>query len=462
MRHRKRGGIILMVLIFTVIIAVMLASVFSLVTSEHRGAIRSLGRESAFHIAESGIEITMCALRNGVLVGEEWSANESGSVYYYVKDGIYLGNQTGALQVALEDLGGSDFMVTCLGEVRSGRLTVQRAVQTEVYVEKAGEAAQQGDPTYHYGIVSRYSMKLNHSNPGMFAASYDSYNNCGIPVREINTGYDITLATPNAADDAINLNNSYIQGSVRSGGGRIAYDDNPNAGVDQMATVVGEESGLSNGVDPNMLTNDFDGTIKSVSLPDTSDYTQVEYDQNFWQNKDCISIGEPGVKTYISTENLNFNGSLLTVNGDVVLHVNRTINLQGDIGVMNGSHLTLAAGENIQLNGNTTHQHPSQLELLSLAGKDVVVHSELWTGTINAPDSNVRLHGNAQPVRNSEFRGAVVAGNFEATNGFTFYYDISLKFGSGDESPSDVSSGGVVTIKSWSEIPPESCQDLFF
>jgi len=65
-------------------------------------------------------------------------------------------------------------------------------------------------------------------------------------------------------------------------------------------------------------------------------------------------------------------------------------------------------------------------------------------------------------VRKSEFRGAVVAGNFEATNGFTFYYDISLKFGSGDESPSDVSSGGVVTIKSWSEIPPESCQDLFF
>ncbi len=458
----KRGSTTLVALIFSIILAALVASAMALVNSEFRSAKRTISRDAAFHVAESGIETAIHAIKNDALdTYSAWVKGSGGYSWTHVKSEFDVGYNKSELNISVEDQLDGSYIITSLGKVANANSFVERAIKVYVELETAEPVSDSvSNPNYNYGIVGRNSISLNHSNPGMLAASYDSKLNGGIP-SETNSGYEISLVTPSKNSWSLNLNNSVIHGAVRTGGGNINYSSGDQWNPGQNATIVGVDSGMTSGVDPNMMSTDFDGEVQEVIIPDTSDYITEDYDQNYWQNKGEISIGSWGLDTYITTENFNFNGNDIHVNGNVVMLVNRTINLQGDINIPDGCTLVIMANENIQLNGSTTHSYPSQLEVISLQGRDVVVHSDLWTGTINAPDSTVRLHGTASPVRNSEFRGAVIAGRFEATNGFTFYYDIRLGNGFANKSESGESVRGDVSVQKWLEVAPSSVANLF-
>lgn len=460
--YPRRGSVITLAMIFSAVTILAITYLSQSILTQHKTTMRYGLGQSAFHLAESGIERAIYAITEEQLGGSQWPSNGLQS-WLYTESDEPVGKHAATTKVQVVNNGGGQYTITAKSSIKLGDELVERAVQivAKQSVTEEQITEQTGSGIFAYGLVARDGIKLNHNNPGMRIASYDSNVNFGVPNFGVNTGYETVVGTPSANNYAININNAYIHGAVRSGGGSIGYNsgfNNPSQ-QGQNATVKGPDSTNSYGVDQNRMSTDFDVEIPDPVLPEKVGYNQVNIsDQNYWQNNREVYLGSWNVPTWVDTPTMSNNqNSKIHVIGDVVIDVQRNFNVGGDIIIEPGAKLTIMAGENMHLNANyVQQQHPDQFHLIAKNSQDVVINSfKVISAVIDAPKSNVRLAGVGGSPK-SQFRGAIVAKFIEVTNGAEFYYDINLGDGGSDSGEVVVDAGGVVgalELISWAQIP---------
>jgi hypothetical protein len=458
MTRNQRGSAIIIALIFAAAALLVLVSQTRTLMQQYETTMDYGLGQCAFHLSESGLEWGMHAITGNDLGTGGWSSQGSNTWTRTFTEDVYK-DYTATTEVTVKrdsDL----YTLTALTTIDVSGTPVASAVEVKLRAARtvAEEAADTGTGIFGYGMVARDSIKLNHNNPGMRVASYNSENDYGIPYFGQNTGYDVVIATPSKNYGAININNAYIHGAVRSGGGTISYSNSHPHDPRQNATVIGPDSGMSYGVDPNRISQDFDAEIPDPVLPTSTGRSIESRDQNYWQNNSSINLGSWNKGTWVNTERINTNkNTKITIVGDVVIDAQRNLNLGANVDIEPGATLIIMAGENIHINADTIdQQYPAQLQIIAKGSQDVVINDfDVFTGIINAPKSNVRLAGVGGTPK-SQFRGAIVAKYIEVTNGAEFYYDTRL---GGDDDDSDDSAddgSGVaeLTLLSWREVPP--------
>ena len=456
----RQGSVIAIALILGTVSLIGITYLLNSLLQAHETTIRYGVSQSAFRLAEGGVELAMSAIVGNDLSTSAWQKTNSDTWTYATESGT-LGQYNTNNTIQVKDLGSDIYSITSMSTVYIGGEEVTRALKILVEQERSSVQVQEntGSGVFGYGMVAKNAIKLNHNNPGMKVASYNSDVNFGVPIFGENTSRLVTIATPASYNGAVSINNSMIHGSIRTGGGSINYDSGRHQS-EQNATIIGEDSTISSGVDSNYISTDFDGEIPDPELPTSDGYTMVSYDQNYWQNNREITIGSELEPTWVDTERINTNqNAKMTIIGDVVIDAYRNLNLGGDIEIEPGATLTIMAGENIHINANyIDQQYPSQFQVIAKNSQDVVLNNfKVFSGVINAPNSNVRLAGVGGSPK-AQFRGAIVAKYIESTNGVEFYYDVKL--GEGDSGDSDDSSGsagdvGSLKVLSWAEIAPE-------
>ncbi|WOO41772.1 DUF7305 domain-containing protein [Rubellicoccus peritrichatus] len=426
--------------------------------SHHKSTVRYAAGELAFHLAESGVELAMFAIGNELLGGSDWQSSGMFDWDYSNKN-IELGIRDAELAINVRDEGADAYTITALATVYVGGNTVRKAIETRVVENRTTEQVEEGvgSGLFAYGLVAKDSIKLNHSNPGMLVASYDSKVDFGVPVWGTNTGYDVVVATPSSGNGAISINNATVHGMIRTGGGNVSFSNTHQHDMSQNATVIGADSANTHGIDNNRISTDFDGEFTEADIPTSEGYNEISKDQNYWQNTRDISLGAAYSSTWVNADSINTqNSTTIEIRGDVIIDVNRNVNLGGKLDIKEGASLTLMAKENIQITiGEMDHMFPEQFQVIAKNGRDVVLNNfQVFTGVINAPDSNVRLAGTGGA--RSDFRGAVVAKRIEITNGVEFFYDINLGAVSteGEEDASGNDGVGGLDVTQWAEISP--------
>ncbi len=459
----RRGSAIVIALIFAAVALLILVSQTRTLVSQYKDTMSYGLGQCAFHLSESGLERAMHAITEDQLGVSGWSSQGSQKWQQSFTENVYK-DYSATTDVTIDKGNDDIYTITALTGINVGGKVVQSAVEVKVQQVRtdAEEEASTGSGIFGYGMVAKDSIKLNHNNPGMRVASYNSENNFGVPIFGKNTGYDVVIATPSPYWGAININNAYIHGAVRSGGGPINYSKNHPHDPRQNATVIGPDSGMTYGVDSNRISTDFDAEVPDPNYPTSDGYSITSRDQNYWQNNSSISLGSWNQPTWVNTERINTNqNTKMTIVGDVVIDAYRNLNLGADVDIKPGATLIIMAGENIHINAHTIdQQYPSQLQIIAKNGRDVVLNNfDVFTGIINAPNSNVRLAGVGGTPK-SQYRGAIVARYIEVTNGAEFYYDTNLGAGGGGSSDDDNDNSGVaeLTLLSWREVPPSSVQ----
>ncbi|MEO0794489.1 MAG: hypothetical protein AAFX93_04985 [Verrucomicrobiota bacterium] len=465
MKNRsENGSVIVLAMIFGTVAVLAITYLGSSLATEYKTTVRYGLGYTAFHLSESGVELAMYAITNEELGDSDWPS--TGDQTWTFTDNTPVGQYASNTRVRVINNGDGSYLITALGSVDLGSNPVQRAVETVVQQGLTEEQEEDGTGSgaFDYGLVAKDAIKLNHNNPGMKIASYDSDVDFGVPEFGVNTGFDVTVATPSTTDNAIKVNNAYITGSIRSGGGSIDYSNSHPHDPFQNAIVLGPDSTQAHGVDLNRLSIDFDGEVPDPDLPTQEGYNVLSFDQNYWQNNQDIEIGSTNSSTWVSTERVNTNAQgTLTIRGEVVIDAQRNLNLAADIVIEPGATLIVMAGENIHVNASSiAQQYPSQFQLIAKSNRDVVLNNfDVFTGVVNAPNSNVRLAGVGGTPK-SQFRGAVIGKNIEVTNGTEFYYDVNLGDGGFDNSE----DGGLGTVPvgelelvSWAEVSPSRAFD---
>jgi len=494
----KKGGITLVALIFTIVLSTLIVGVFRLVNTEYSSAIRSLNRESAFHIAEGGIEVAMSSLKYGINLSE-WTEVSTLS-YQYERNGIDLGDQAGNLKVLVDWQGDDNFLVSSIGTVVNGGKSVQRAVQTEVTVSSVSVTPESGDGVYNYALFTRKGISFQRGNNGgnTFAGSYDSDEELE-PKKSV--GYNTTLVSLISDGQAMNLSNIKLWGTAISKGGtfNILMGMSGNQ-ANENAVIKGKHSPANDGygIDRNMLITDpeFEGTVSSVSVPSSEGYDVVtEIHQNdksdVWANGSStvinkydgiglsddggVCVGSFGKTTYIKTPYADISKDLY-VSGDVVIYSEENLNLNRNVYFVDENATLTIAGEatlsvtgdigvyNGERNNPMYTSRPGQFTLLACgaqttagtASQDIVIHSDRFVGVIDGPSASVQLDGNVK-----SFLGAIVADSFSATGVFDFFYDVQLGNSGGGDDTGDDASNFDVGVESWKEVPPSEVASLF-
>ncbi len=469
----RRGSAIILALIFAAAAMIVIVSQTLSITQQYETTLRYGLGQSAFHLSESGLELAMHAITEEEMGTDGWAPEAPNLWKKKFSQPVFKGYDA-ATEVYVYKGDDDIYTITALTGIDVSGEQVESAVEIKVKQNRSDseEEDNTGSGVFGYGLVAKDSIKLNHNNPGMRIASYNSDVNYGVPIFGENTGYAATVATPSANNGAININNAFIHGAVRSGGGSIGFNsgyNNPNQ-QGQNATVIGEDSGMSWGVDQNRMSSDFDGEVTDPTLPVSDGYTvQNIPNQNYW--KDTLSIGSWNQPTWIETERIDTRQQdKITISGDVVMNVKRNLNLAGDIEIQPGATLTIIAGENIHVTANEIdQQHPAQFQIIAKANQwggapDVVLNNfDVFSGIINAPNSNVRLAGVGGTPK-SQFRGAIVAKYIEVTNGAEFYYDVNLGNPGDEDDDDDGDEEGIgdLTLLHWAEIPPKQARESLY
>jgi hypothetical protein len=451
----KRGSVLAMVVVYSLVVAVALGLLLETTFGERRASMRHYMRTAAHHLAEGAIEQAAAAVVNGE--SETWPLVPSTQRRYTVVSSIPdfdgSGGRYGASYVVLQETDPADATVCSIRAVARVRDPLD-SLEVEVALEARFNTQSGGGQGPGYALISREWTKFNFSSGAApFVGSYDSSAQGGIPERGVNTGYDALVGVGGDWDGALEMNNVVVHGTVRTGGGIPTYSQKSG----YSAVLRGPKSDVD--FDTSRLAKDFSHDFSTPTLPEIdADWTRIEpaEDSDPFADSDSIVLGENFQKTYVRLGNLDTTeNATITIAGEVVLHLERNLNLHGSLELMPGASLAIYANENINITARGGDWAPSQLEVNMLGGADVVVNGDfdVFSGRINAPDSYVRLHGTLDiGTLPDQVRGQVIGGTIEITNGVQIFYD--TRIGAAD------SAGTGLRLLEWSRAMPSTVKQL--
>ncbi|WED64659.1 hypothetical protein PXH66_20135 [Synoicihabitans lomoniglobus] len=469
----ERGSALLVALIIAAVLLTATARLYNTAYTEQRSAYRSYMRSAAFYLAEAGMEDAAQRIENGEFNVDPDAENaEELLTNYHREEDIFLGGgRTGEKHVIIRrDVGTNFYTVQALGRVRHpDGLTTEQAVQAGFeLIGGLGEESTSsgGGPGYSISAGNNVRFGFNGGNNRVRVASYDSNLNFGVPDWDTNSGFDAAVGVASSQDNRMDLGNALIKGTLRTGGGnpRITTNSHDERGNTQLYGPDTED-GVT--FDTNRVAKDFAEDMPVPTLPELDGtWNQIEVDQNdnSYRNQRVVALGAVGEKTYIHLPYAfdTKNNSTITVAGDVILNLDRNMNLNGRLELLPGATLTIFVVENASVSLEGGDWPPADFRINATGGRDVQFNNfDVFTGIVNAPNSTVRVSGSGGLGR-TQFRGAITANQLETTNSIDFFYDVQTDGGSSSSVADPEGAGEVLELRmeGWKQILPSDMGGL--
>jgi hypothetical protein len=418
---KEQSSAITVAAVSAAVLAILIAGFLAYLSNEYRFNARSHRWTQALNLAEAGVEMGCAefnfqywngALSQGFTAARGWQAQGGGSYTKTVTNYTdTAGNIVGDINITASGVGSATPQVfaigTCAAPVAGTNLT--RAVR--VYLKRA--------TSFPYAFMTK--TNINYSG-GVSVDSYDSSD----PTKSTGGLYDPTKRQANGsvacignAGNGITVGNAAIYGNLSTGpvapvsiGGSGSYG--PTFVVANRCTTVA--CGLSNGY----LRKDLSVDIPDVALPTElltapslgtitgGTIFSGDYQATGMNPSSPITISGT-VRIYL-TGDATFTGAgaslVIPIGSRLEVYTTASNVRLGGGGVVNGSGLAIN-NQWYTLAGVTTDFR--------------ITGSASWSGTVYAPDSDLRI-GGGSPL----FYGALIARTITANGSVQFHYDEAL------------------------------------
>ncbi|WP_221032802.1 pilus assembly PilX family protein [Actomonas aquatica] len=261
----QRGSVLLVALILAVVLITVTARLYKTAFNELNTAHRAHLENAAFYLAESGLEEAARRIRAGEWAVDPVAGIEHQGVLEVLKPAdtdLGRGN-SGAQRILLTRAPNSNlYTVRSVAQATHAEgLVALRAVQATVALLEGPLTG----PGYVIAVQDKMELR-NAPDQGVRVASYDSSENFGAPDWDNNFGFDAALGTASAQDGAIRIQNGFVRGTIRTGGGTPQV--RPAGGPAESGTLlVGPDTPPQVGFDNNRVTADFAGNFCPAVLP---------------------------------------------------------------------------------------------------------------------------------------------------------------------------------------------------
>ncbi|MFH1497595.1 MAG: hypothetical protein ABII82_07190, partial [Verrucomicrobiota bacterium] len=376
--HTRRGSALLTVLIFTTVIAIVLASQLSLSRGATRLSNRGFYSNAALGLAETGLEHAMWAL-TGALNGnaEAWTGwtFDGDDATRKFADFAYGPAATGEVNVRVTGYAGATprIVAKSLITLGDGSGTIEKWLKLTV----ASSATPASPPDrsrsiFAYGLLARESI---YANGGAWLDSWQSDPDNDPATPPVPWSNGVARDNARVAVQATTNGALWIDGADVYGTAAVGSSNNNGLKMKLWDGQIGPRGTSWSGsyrVAPGALSVDFAATYQTVNEPTgatvrapyvlpRSELLQVSNQWSSWFQNIYVSqdsIGTTGGTTVLQMDKLTVEGAAtLTIKGDVTLFLPpagaETIKVAGSGKVLleNGATLTIYTPGNITVSG---------------------------------------------------------------------------------------------------------------
>lgn len=457
--HSRRGSALLTVLIFSFIIAIVLASQLSLSRGAMRISNRGFYANAALGLAETGLEQGMwaltAALNGNASAWTDWDVSGSDASRKFANFD-YGSAASGEVNVHISGYSGDtpQIVAKALITLGDGSGTIEKWLKLSV-ARSGGGGSGGGEATtpdrsrsiFAYGLLARESI---YANGGAWLDSWrsDPDNDPSTPPVPWSNSVardNARVAVQSTANGAL-----WIDGADVYGTASVGSSNSNGLKMKLWDGQIGPRGTSWSGsyrVAPGALSVDFAATYQTVNEP-TGATVRAPYvlPRNVSGPPYYISsesIGTTGGVTVLQMNKLTVEGAAtLTIKGDVTIFLppsgTETVKVaaSGKVLLENGAKLTIYTPGNVTVSGAgiANSGAPANVQIWSTrngaAGTQTI--SLQGSGALNAviyaPDADLTLPGH------TDFCGAAVVRSARLTGSGAFHYDESLEYFTGTAS----------------------------
>ncbi|MGC9451044.1 MAG: DUF7305 domain-containing protein [Oceanipulchritudo sp.] len=436
-------------LIITLIVGSLVGLFLNSVTQEIHQSYRARMAFQAVNIAEAGLEFAMYSLIN-----DNWQYWEKGSAGYY-RDSFpwvyYSYNRERPMVRVFVDPSYSnpskpDVEAVAVSEgtiTLSNGMKVSRQILIELTVGNKG--------FWGNGILAKEGLDFGGTKQTVDSFSSSAFSGSTITdiydaqVRKTFLGHDLANGRGSVASlsinvDDISVGNADIFGSLATGADQAGVDIDgivgPQGSVYNHNTQPGDET-FDGRIDSAYIGYEFYASLPNPEAPELASPLELS---GFTVDKKTPYTTPSGVEEIYIDGNLNVKSGAFTIrdNENVVMVINGTLDVDGEIVIGNGATLELYVSGDMDVGGNgiVNSGKPADLMIFN-TGKDTLVKlhgNGFLSAAVYAPNSDIELMGGGG---SGEMFGAVVGKTVTfAGNNYDFHYDEDLaNIGDDDSRP---------------------------
>ena len=413
----RRGSVLIVAMLVTAMLALVLGSYFNLSLTSSRQTRRTFDRDTAFHLAEAGIEEAIWSynqkLSGSASAWDGWNT-DGAAAWKKFADFTLTTSSTGSVKVYASTTSPS----ASTKPVVVAESTVQTGTANPV--TQMIEVTLRRRSFFANGLTARQQLLFRGTNTSFDSWDSDPDNDPSTPAVDYGaaTRNDLGgIASASVDSTAALINHASIYGYVSTGGAA------PQVGNDGL---IGSFAAAPGTVDPARVATDFNASFPAVTAP--VDGT--------WISPLGPTLGVAGASTRWRTAALTLSGKqTLTILGNVTLVITAehgqtalTLTGQASIIISPGASLTVYTAGNIHAAGNGVANANVQPVSFQIWGTDTTDSGQsinlagngALRAVIYAPQGDVSLNGNGNMM------GAVTARNITLTGNAAFHYDHAL------------------------------------
>ncbi len=413
----RRGSVLIVAMLLTAMLALVLASYFNLSLTSSRQTRRTFDRNTAFHLAEAGVEEAVWSY-NQSLSGSAaaWSGwdTDGFAAWRRFNDFTLTTGSSGTLKVYASNTqpsGSARPVVVAESTVETGG-TGPVSQMIEVTLRRRSY--------FSNGLTAREKLLFRGTNTSFDSWNSDPDKDPSTPAVDYSTANRNDLggiASASLESTALLINQAAVYGYVSTGGGI------PEVGTNGL---IGPFDASPGTIDSSRVATDFNATFPVFAAPEDGTYVATL----------GATLGTVGQTTRWRTPSIDLKGKkTLTILGDVTLILttgagSTAISMAGTSSIIipAGSSLTLHTEGDVKIAGQGLANANVQPATFKLWGTNTTETGQSITLTGNgalravvySPNGDVTLNGNG------DMMGSVVARNITLTGNAAFHYDAAL------------------------------------
>jgi Tfp pilus assembly protein PilX len=412
-----RGSVLIVAMLVTAMLALIIGSYLNLTLTGSRQTRRTFDRNTAFHLAEAGVEEAVWSY-NQKLAGSNSAWNG------WDTDGTAAWRRFSDFSLTTGSSGFVKVYATTIAPSGSVRPTV--VAESTVTTANIGQTTQMIEiilrrrSYFSNGLTARRSLVFRGTNTTFDSWDSDPDDNpatAPVDYAPGNRNDRGGIASASVESTAALINHAQINGYVSTGGAL------PAVGNDGLIGPFGTQPGV---IDPAYVATDFNANFPAVTAPADGTYIDPLGD----------TLGVAGTATRWRTPNIKLTGNqTLTIRGQVTLILTapagtNAIIIAGraSIIVPADSSLTLYVEGHVLLAGNGLANDNIQPSTCILWGTNAtesgqsigIVGKGRLRAVVYAPQGDVTLYGNG------DMMGSVVARDITLAGNAAFHYDSAL------------------------------------
>lgn len=413
----RRGSVLIVAMLLTAMLALVLASYFNLSLTSSRQTRRTFDRNTAFHLAEAGVEEAVWSfnqsLAGSAAAWDGWDT-DGFAAWRRFNDFTLTTGSTGTLKVYASNTqtSGSSLPVVVAESTVDTAGTGPVSQMIEVTLRRRSY--------FSNGLTAREKLVFRGSNTSFDSWDSDPDRNPATPPVDYNSSTRADhggIASASLESTAMLVNQATVYGYVSTGGA------SPEVGKNGLIGPFGTEPGT---IDSSRVATDFNASFPFFPAPADGTYIDPLGD----------TLGTAGESTRWRTPNIKLSGKqTLTILGDVTLVLTApagadAINLAGTSSIIipDGSSLTLYVEGEIKITGQGFANFNIQPSTLQIWGTNTTATGQSLTlagngalrAVVYSPNGDVTLNGNG------DMMGSVVARNITLSGNAAFHYDTAL------------------------------------